>query len=247
MTRELNVLALFKGTERFIFVYDDDSRDDAHRRHPRQGRRPGRADQLVRRGRAHRARAQPARKVRKRNTDRATGRARPRDRHRDARTGPRRVPHPPRPGKERLRQDRQVLPRGPDAGARRSPATGSRSRTSIPPTGTRGCCGRSSRGSTSRATPRPPIARRLAAVRSFGKFLCRQGVLDREPGEGTARPAAGQEAAALLDPRGRAETARRAARHGLGRSPRSGHSGNALLGRNPRQRAGRSGCRSTRT
>lgn len=28
MTRELNVLALFKGTERFIFVYDDDSRDD---------------------------------------------------------------------------------------------------------------------------------------------------------------------------------------------------------------------------
>ncbi len=28
MTRELNVLALFKGEERFIFVYDDDSRDD---------------------------------------------------------------------------------------------------------------------------------------------------------------------------------------------------------------------------
>lgn len=27
MTRELNVLALFKGPERFIFVYDDDSRD----------------------------------------------------------------------------------------------------------------------------------------------------------------------------------------------------------------------------
>jgi hypothetical protein len=27
VTRELNVLALFKGTERFIFVYDDDSRD----------------------------------------------------------------------------------------------------------------------------------------------------------------------------------------------------------------------------
>jgi hypothetical protein len=27
MTRELNVLALFKGEERFIFVYDDDSRD----------------------------------------------------------------------------------------------------------------------------------------------------------------------------------------------------------------------------
>lgn len=27
MTRELNVLALFKGAERFIFVYDDDSRD----------------------------------------------------------------------------------------------------------------------------------------------------------------------------------------------------------------------------
>lgn len=26
MTRELNVLALFKGDERFIFVYDDDSR-----------------------------------------------------------------------------------------------------------------------------------------------------------------------------------------------------------------------------
>jgi hypothetical protein len=25
--RELNVLALFKGTERFIFVYDDESRD----------------------------------------------------------------------------------------------------------------------------------------------------------------------------------------------------------------------------
>ncbi len=25
--RELNVLALFKGSERFIFVYDDDSRD----------------------------------------------------------------------------------------------------------------------------------------------------------------------------------------------------------------------------
>ena len=27
MTRELNVLALFKGTERYIFVYDDESRD----------------------------------------------------------------------------------------------------------------------------------------------------------------------------------------------------------------------------
>ena len=27
MTRELNVLALFKGAERFIFVYDDESRD----------------------------------------------------------------------------------------------------------------------------------------------------------------------------------------------------------------------------
>lgn len=27
MTQELNVLALFKGTERFVFVYDDDSRD----------------------------------------------------------------------------------------------------------------------------------------------------------------------------------------------------------------------------
>ena len=27
MTRELNVLALFKGNERYIFVYDDDSRD----------------------------------------------------------------------------------------------------------------------------------------------------------------------------------------------------------------------------
>ena len=27
MSRELNVLALFKGAERFIFVYDDDSRD----------------------------------------------------------------------------------------------------------------------------------------------------------------------------------------------------------------------------
>lgn len=27
MSRELNVLALFKGDERFIFVYDDDSRD----------------------------------------------------------------------------------------------------------------------------------------------------------------------------------------------------------------------------
>lgn len=26
MTRELNVLALFKGHERFIFVYDDESR-----------------------------------------------------------------------------------------------------------------------------------------------------------------------------------------------------------------------------
>ena len=26
MNRELNVLALFKGEERFIFVYDDDSR-----------------------------------------------------------------------------------------------------------------------------------------------------------------------------------------------------------------------------
>lgn len=26
MTRELNVLALFKGAERFIFVYDDESR-----------------------------------------------------------------------------------------------------------------------------------------------------------------------------------------------------------------------------
>jgi len=27
VTRELNVLALFKGSERYIFVYDDDSRD----------------------------------------------------------------------------------------------------------------------------------------------------------------------------------------------------------------------------
>ena len=27
MNRELNVLALFKAEERFIFVYDDDSRD----------------------------------------------------------------------------------------------------------------------------------------------------------------------------------------------------------------------------
>ena len=27
VTRELNVLALFKGQERFIFVYDDDSRE----------------------------------------------------------------------------------------------------------------------------------------------------------------------------------------------------------------------------
>jgi hypothetical protein len=27
MTRELNVLALFKGDERYIFVYDDDSRE----------------------------------------------------------------------------------------------------------------------------------------------------------------------------------------------------------------------------
>ena len=27
MTRELNVLALLKGQERYIFVYDDDSRD----------------------------------------------------------------------------------------------------------------------------------------------------------------------------------------------------------------------------
>jgi hypothetical protein len=27
MTRELNVLALFKGEERYIFVYDDDSRE----------------------------------------------------------------------------------------------------------------------------------------------------------------------------------------------------------------------------
>ena len=28
---DLNVLALFKGTERFIFVYDDDSRDELFR------------------------------------------------------------------------------------------------------------------------------------------------------------------------------------------------------------------------
>jgi hypothetical protein len=27
VTRELNVLALFKGEERYIFVYDDESRD----------------------------------------------------------------------------------------------------------------------------------------------------------------------------------------------------------------------------
>ena len=27
MSRELNVLALFKGNERFIFVYDDDARE----------------------------------------------------------------------------------------------------------------------------------------------------------------------------------------------------------------------------
>jgi hypothetical protein len=28
VTQELNVLALFKGNERFIFVYDDESRDE---------------------------------------------------------------------------------------------------------------------------------------------------------------------------------------------------------------------------
>jgi hypothetical protein len=28
VTRELNVLALIKGEERYIFVYDDESRDD---------------------------------------------------------------------------------------------------------------------------------------------------------------------------------------------------------------------------
>ena len=28
MTQELNVLALIKGEERFIFVYDDDSREE---------------------------------------------------------------------------------------------------------------------------------------------------------------------------------------------------------------------------
>jgi hypothetical protein len=28
VTRELNVLALFKGSERYLFVYDDDSRDE---------------------------------------------------------------------------------------------------------------------------------------------------------------------------------------------------------------------------
>ncbi len=28
MTQELNVLALFKGNERFIFVYDDESREE---------------------------------------------------------------------------------------------------------------------------------------------------------------------------------------------------------------------------
>lgn len=28
MTQDLNVLALFKGAERFIFVFDDDSRDE---------------------------------------------------------------------------------------------------------------------------------------------------------------------------------------------------------------------------
>lgn len=28
MSQELNVLALFKGNERYIFVYDDDSRDE---------------------------------------------------------------------------------------------------------------------------------------------------------------------------------------------------------------------------
>ncbi|MDY3555334.1 hypothetical protein R5W24_004476 [Gemmata sp. JC717] len=28
MTQELNVLALIKGTERFIFVYDDHSKDE---------------------------------------------------------------------------------------------------------------------------------------------------------------------------------------------------------------------------
>jgi hypothetical protein len=28
VTHELNVLALFKGSERFIFVYDDESRDE---------------------------------------------------------------------------------------------------------------------------------------------------------------------------------------------------------------------------
>jgi hypothetical protein len=28
VTHDLNVLALFKGTERFIFVYDDTSRDE---------------------------------------------------------------------------------------------------------------------------------------------------------------------------------------------------------------------------
>jgi hypothetical protein len=28
VTHDVNVLALFKGTDRYIFVYDDDSRDD---------------------------------------------------------------------------------------------------------------------------------------------------------------------------------------------------------------------------
>jgi hypothetical protein len=31
VSRELNVLALFKGEERFIFVYDDDSQDEVVR------------------------------------------------------------------------------------------------------------------------------------------------------------------------------------------------------------------------
>ena len=83
-----------------------------------------------------------------------------------------------------------------------------RSRRTGPPA----CCAASSPGCTSRATPNRPIARRLAAVRSFGKFLCRGRACSRKPGAGPSRPAAGQAAAALPDRRGRSEAAGRARR-----------------------------------
>ena len=68
------------------------------------------------------------------------------------------------------------------------------------------------------------VARRLAAVRSFGKFLCRQGVLPENPAQGLRGPRLDKKLPHFLTAGGCAEAAGRAAGRRLGRSPRPGDS-----------------------